>query len=334
MELQFIANVIDQLDFALDHILLEDPNYKRLSLMLVDNALELALHRHASDRKQRAYWSNKQNDPKNALIEEASGQNFEPKLKLAKADGWVSEEVARTINILHGYRNQLYHAGLMHERIIHVLAVFHLRTACELMSTIPDSGMSYGMEMKLPHRAAKYLGMPPFFGKDVQNLVRSAWARLREIAEALPFDLAAQLQADIEARIAELVRLMDYLAGAERPHKPDKTRDEVIVESQAWHVAFTEKGREFIRKHNPPMNTLDDIVNFIAKNYPFAVRTDPVASWTKRAASIGAEKNPHKCLEKYQQLVEQMADVHAAVESAADTLDAHVQMQIDIARGK
>jgi hypothetical protein len=334
MEMKFIANVLDQLDFALDHILLEDPNYKRLSLMLIDNALELALHQHALERKRELQSSGKENHPDAALIEEALGQHFDPKVKLGKKSGWLTEEVARTVNILHGYRNQLYHAGLMHESILHALAVFHLRTVCELMATTQDSSLSYGMKMKLPHRAAKYLGMPPFIGKDVHALVRAAWARLREIAEALPFDLAGQLQADIESRIAEFVKLVDYLAGAERPHKPDKSRSEVIAESQAWHVAFTEKGREFVRKHKPPYKGLDDIVNFIAKNYPFAVKSDPIPSWTKRAESIGKEKNPHKCLEKYQQLLEQMDEVHEAVEEAAGALDAHVQMQIDQMRGK
>jgi RHS repeat-associated protein len=90
MEVKFIANVIDQLDFALDHILLEDANYKRLSLMLVDNALELALHRHAVQRERDREWK-KKNDAATKLIEEAQGQHFEPKVKLAKADGWLPE---------------------------------------------------------------------------------------------------------------------------------------------------------------------------------------------------------------------------------------------------
>jgi hypothetical protein len=44
MEIRFLANIIDQLDFALDHLALADVNYKRLALMLIDNAKELALH--------------------------------------------------------------------------------------------------------------------------------------------------------------------------------------------------------------------------------------------------------------------------------------------------
>lgn len=334
MEIKFIANMIDQLDFALDHILLEDPNYKRLSLMLVDNALELALHRHASDRKRERHWGSDRENPLAALIEEAIGQHFEPKVKLAKKTGWLSDEVARTINILHGYRNQLYHAGLMHERIVHVLAVLHLRTVCELLSTMPSQGVSYGLKMKLPHRAAKYLGMPPFSGKDVRDLVRRAWARLREIAESLPFDLAGQLRADIEWRVGELDKNLDFLADAERPHKPRKSRQDVVLESQAWHVAFTAQGRAFFQERRPPVKTLDDIVKFIINNYPFVVRTDPVQLWLKRAESIGKEKDPHKCLEKYQQLVDQMADVQLAVESATETLHGEIQAQMDRMRGK
>jgi hypothetical protein len=327
MEVKFAASVIEQLDFALDHILLDDPNYKRLSLMLIDNALELALHHHALDRKGDLRW--KKDEPKGdvALIDAATGQRFDSKLKLAKHTGWLSEDTARSVTILHGYRNQVYHSGLMHEGILHELAVFYLRTVVDLMATMPFMGYGYGNKLKLPHRAAKYIGMPPF--RDIHALVAGAWARLGEISRGLQFDLAAKLRNDLQTRIAEVDRLLDYIARAEVPNKPVKPRRDVILESQAWQIVFTEEGKDFLRANPPAMPTVGGVVDHIAKSYRFAVRSDPVPSWTKRATSVGAEKNLHICLHKYQQLLAQIEPVQEAVGDSAAAVDQEVERQIE-----
>lgn len=135
----FFANVIDQLDFALDHVVLEEINYKRLSLMLVDNAMELALHRYAEARaaENRYRHDNPKYDPKD--IAAALGQHFEAKVRLAKQCGLIDAATADSINTLHGYRNQLYHRGLMHEEIVPALAVFYLRITCDVLAQFQPS---------------------------------------------------------------------------------------------------------------------------------------------------------------------------------------------------
>ena len=44
---QFLADSLDQLDLALDQVAANDRNYDRFAMMLVDNVVELLLHRHA-----------------------------------------------------------------------------------------------------------------------------------------------------------------------------------------------------------------------------------------------------------------------------------------------
>ena len=50
--LSFLANNVEQLDLALDHIEQGDANNARFGLMLTDNVVEITLHRLALDRQQ------------------------------------------------------------------------------------------------------------------------------------------------------------------------------------------------------------------------------------------------------------------------------------------
>ncbi len=45
----FLANILDQLDAALEHLKQADANNAHFALMLTDNVVELMLHQHAKD---------------------------------------------------------------------------------------------------------------------------------------------------------------------------------------------------------------------------------------------------------------------------------------------
>ena len=56
--IQFLADNIDQLDLALDQLAIGDRNFDRFALMLVDNGVELTLHRHGQDKAgENELWS-------------------------------------------------------------------------------------------------------------------------------------------------------------------------------------------------------------------------------------------------------------------------------------
>jgi hypothetical protein len=142
MQIRFVANIIDQLDFALDHIALRDANYKRLALMLVDNAVELALHQHAEESKGREWDAKDKPGEYQKALSAALGQRFDCKVKFGRVSELISDETAQSINSLHSYRNQVYDQGVMHEGILHALAVFYFRIACDLLAALPMRGFS------------------------------------------------------------------------------------------------------------------------------------------------------------------------------------------------
>lgn len=49
--IQFLSDNIDQLDLALDQLVIADRNYDRFAFMLVDNVVELTLHRFVARGK-------------------------------------------------------------------------------------------------------------------------------------------------------------------------------------------------------------------------------------------------------------------------------------------
>jgi hypothetical protein len=50
--LRFLANNIEQIDLAREHVSKEDANNARFGLMLLDNVVEITLHQIARDKQR------------------------------------------------------------------------------------------------------------------------------------------------------------------------------------------------------------------------------------------------------------------------------------------
>ncbi len=317
---KFLVTIIDQLDFALDHVVLQDINYKRLSLVLVDNAVELVLHRYAEQKsgEDRYARDNPKNDPK--MVTAALGRNFDAKVKLARVGGLLDEQVAQSISTLHDFRSQLYHRGILHEEILPALALFYFRVACDVLIRFEPRGYSWGSRHKVPHRAIKYVGKDPM--KSPMKDFPAAWKRLKEVSEAMPLRLVEGLHDHMEQVIDTTDELIDYVVGG----SPEKTtRQEFVVDCQAWAIAFTDKGKEFAAKNGCTVGTVGGYVNWLSKNYPWTIRTDPIPSWKIRLSSLKDEKDHHKALRRYTEFMSQTEEFREAVERAAAALDQHVE---------
>lgn len=324
---KFFADLIDQLDFALDHVILEHINYKRLSLMLVDNVMELALHRYAEERsaENRYRHDNPKHDP--GSVADALGQRFEAKVKLARLCGLIDEDTAGSIETLHIFRNQLYHRGVMHEPILSALALFYFRVACDVLAAFKPRGYSWSNKLQIPHRAVKYIGKKP--NDRPSEVFPAAWARLREVSDSIPLRLSDDLHRDLEKAINHIDEMIGYLV--QDPEK--ETRDKVVMDSQAWAMAFTEEGKKFAREHGATTDTVGNYVEWVAANYPWYIRKDPVDSWKQRLASLKSEPDEHKALRKYSEFMTQTQRFREAVDASAAALDQHVEEQIERTRG-
>lgn len=163
MMLKFLANTLEQLDLALDQLAIADTNYKRFTLMLVDNVVELTLHRHAQDisNEQKYFKYSKKPPYPPEIIQAALGQSFEAKAKFAQKSGLLTPIETQSIVTLHSFRNEVYHQGIAHEPILPAISLFYFKSACHFLGNLKIGGVTWRMGEPIPHRAKKYLGPNP-----------------------------------------------------------------------------------------------------------------------------------------------------------------------------
>lgn len=332
--LLFLAGVLEQMDLALEHISKREVHDARFGLMLTDNAVELMLHQIAKDRASRikAFQHLERDYPHKDELAQALGRSFEAKVKFARVEGNLSDEHARTIGLLHTYRNEVYHVGLQHEAILLDLAELYFDTACRFFESYKPRGLGWGSSQKLPERSKKYFkgtsGMPGSFG-DFED-------GCRVLARACAYEPGATASA-LADHMDRIVNDQDIYIGivAEGVYLRDRqTRDEAVVGSQAWAIAFTDEGRSYAAKNACPEKTVGGYVDWLAKTYPFRVKRDPIPSWKRRAARLRATKNPHSVLSTYQSFMDETAELRDALLSSAGSAEAEIDRLIDERRGR
>lgn len=262
-------------------------------------------------------------------VSAALGQGFDAKVRLARTTGMIASEVAESIQYLHGFRNTVYHQGKRHEGILHSLGIFYFRNACSVLEGFQPLWWSTGSRDKISHRAIKYLGKPSLFNP--QDVIPQVCSRLLEVAKSLGDTLVKDLHADMQHTITQVDEQIDFLS-SESPRQVSRTR--AIVDAQAWPFAFSEEGKAWAREHGCPTLSVGQYVDWLSANYSWPVRADPIRSWTKRADTLAREKNHHAALKRYSDFMRQTEGFREQIDEAAAQLDAHIQHQIDVARGK
>lgn len=327
----FLASVIEQMDLALDQLVLNNANYQRFALMLVDNAMELTLHSYANDKyNENKMWGKLTGPPNNPkAVAAAMGKHFESKVKLARVTGLIKEPVCNSIITLHSFRNQIYHRGLRYEKILASISLFYFRIACDVFEKYSPQWYSWGSGQTIPHRARKYLGNKPIH--NMPELFVAACQRLKEVSEGMSLALIEDLSAHMGSVIANTDEMISFLSqdGLEK-----RSRDQVIIDCQAWPFAFTEEGKKFARENHCPAKTMAEYIDWMSSTYDWPHRSDPTGSWQKRLKSLKFESDHHKALEKYKNFLDQTEDLREKIDEAATQLDRYIQEEIDRARGK
>jgi hypothetical protein len=325
---QFVADQIDQLDLALDQLAMRERNFDRFAMMLIDNVVELTLHQQARECSYENKSWGRDDDPKYDpnSVAQALGQAFDAKVRLARISAMLSDAVADSLLYLHGYRNAVYHQGVRHEGFLHGLAIFYFEIACGVLKAFNPMWWTSGNET-LSHRAVKYLGRPGL--ADSRDAFPAACDRLLLVGRSLGDTLITDLDADMGETIERVDEQIKFLCEGS-PHQI--TRQEAILSAQAWPLALTEKGKKWARENGYKATTVGGYVDWLSKNYPCLVRTDPIAGWRKRQESLRAEKDRYMGLKKYADFMLQTEQFRSDMDEAEASLSRHIDQQIDEAR--
>ncbi|MDA8030968.1 MAG: hypothetical protein MPJ22_05620 [Pirellulales bacterium] len=320
--------IIGQLDLALDQLAHHDEDLDRFALMLVDNAVEIALHKHA--------WGNA---PINSWPEPGQKGNqgdFRKKVQLAKTTGIISLETEESINFLHELRNSSYHRGRSYKRVIHSLTIFYFKVACKLLQDHRPLFISTSSE--LPYRAAKYLGdvalpapLPyPEQLSAAKKYFGVAWERLIKAADALRSDLRNDLVQDMTKTIYDAHEMIEFLAG--RPSKENRKEavKDVMAECFAWSPEAKECAVELgFAKPGEDFEPLKFAVFLMTKD-KFPGSHDPIPQWKTRLNSLKNKQNDQNAaVKKYFTFMEDTEKTRANLsnlyEPAYESLRANAQ---------
>lgn len=333
--LMFLASVLEQMDLASEHVAKRDVHNARFGLMLTDNAVELVLHRIATDQaaKLKAYAYLREEYPHKGKLEEALGVLFDPKVSFARLSGALSDEHGQTIAILHSFRNEVYHVGIQHEAILPDLAAFYFDTACRFLADWKPGGFWWSSNQRLPERARNYFnGSSQFFPGEPEDFA----AACGTLAEALGHDphvTVAALADHADQVISEADTSLDVAAGGVYDNQR-RHRDQAIRECQAWPLAFTDKGQAFAKSHGWKGKNLIQLSDWLAENYPVQFKRDPISSWRKRVDKLRRGKSAHLALSNYQSFMKATREVRDALNETARQIDDGIDRLVDERRGK
>jgi len=331
--LAFLATVIEQLDLASEHVSKNDAHNARFALMLTDNAVELIMHQLATGkaRELRAYTFMRKEYPHNEAVEKAIGRSFDAKVKFARLDGLLSEQEAFVISKVHEYRNEVYHIGLQHEVILPALAAFYYEFICNVLVKFKPRSFGYWLGMKLPERAQKYFstdgrtaGKPEDFAKACVTLA----AKINHKQAATIETFASHMDQVID----EIDTCIDIVAGGVYDGQKT-TRDGAVIGTQAWPLAFSDKGKAFAKDSKWAGSSMLDLIDWLSANYPFQFKGDPIPSWKNRAEAVRYEKAAAEALIKYNSFMDETAEIREALMESARAVEAEIDNAIDRMRG-
>lgn len=332
---QRLSDHIDQLDLALDQLAVADRNFDRFALMLIDNVVELTLHSFAQDKGyQNELWGRlgePRHDPE--AVKAALGRRFDAKARFAAKAGLVSTEVCESLLLLHSFRNTAYHQGKRHEGVLHSLAVFYFINACELAGTYEPIFWSSSSNDQISYRARKYLGELRW---DIKEAIRNAFRRLAEVGASMEENLVGDLSTDMAMTIdrtdGDIQFVVDNIAAVSSGEI--LTRDQVVIDSQAWPLAWTDEGVKLATRGGCSSKLRGDVYHWLIENHTWQVNGDPIPGWKARLAALEAEKDYHRALKRYCDFMSQTGELRSQISEAAGSLDGEIQHRIDEARGK
>lgn len=329
--LEFLASVLDQMDRALEHISKRGVHEARFGLMLTDNAVELVLHQIAQDQKGELRYLRMTGEqfPHMGELEEALGRSFEAKLKFARIRGHVTDEIARTLGILHSFRNEVYHVGIQHEEILPDLAEFHFVTACDFIGAYRPRWWGGSRDMEIPDRARQYFPGGLFmsdrdgFLKACQTMKgQCGYSKQRMIGA-----LANRMESIVEESDDNLKIVADGVYAHQK-----QTRDEATRDCQAWVLANKDEGTRFARENGWQGGNFLQLVKWLGDNYRFRDAKDPIPSWTRQVTRLRSNGNPHTALANYQSFMQSTAALRELLAEDAQLAEEEIERAADAYR--
>lgn len=314
----------------------KDPAHSRLALILIDNILELRIHKLCEHEfAQDRMW--KGLDPfKYAESEkkEVLGQHFDKKVNFLRKINGLSEQEADFLLICHRYRNELYHRGILKEDIIAHVSNEYYSFACDFYKrNRPRSYGSNGPGISLAEKSLlalikKSRGFSPF-----DNDWESLWDALKSKKFMLDISFSHALSGHLLERLQTVDELIHYVKNG--GNQTFETPDDYLKHMQVWRFFWTDEGKKFIGSNMPAgKRSVQDCISFLQEHWDADYKYRDIARWEKRVVGLKQEKSKFVLLKKFDKVLQEFEPFEEIIFEETEAFDNWVNEQIDIMRGK
>lgn len=333
--LSFYAALLDQMDLALEHLDKGSVHDARFALMLTDNAVELAIHRLATEKYAHLKsWHHLEDSyPHKLELAEAVGQSFDAKLKFARIEKMVTEEQARTVAIMHEFRNELYHVGLQHETILPAIAPFYFSVACDILKAFPGRGLYYGNKTVIPERAKKYFDSSRHNPAELGDFEK-ACGTLKDRCQLDKGKTIGALADHMAFIVTENNVYLDVISTGVYPKGKGITRDQATIDCQTWRLAFSPEGHKFARENGFSGRSIHELVDWLAANYRLTIKKDPIPGWKRRVQRLRSKGTTHLAVANYVDFLRDTSQFRDDLAESCAAAEAEIDRQIDEYRSR
>jgi len=332
--MRYIMPIVEQLDRAARELVTDHPINNRLALILVDNATELVLHMccttHVRFAKEYLKLGEEKLSPSQRRM--ALGPYLDGKLRVLHDLGEITEDERRFVTICHDYRNELYHVGLKHEKVIRAVAGKYYELACNLFGRLQPAFVIWSSTDQFTEVGRRYLAKAndgKIFPLEVGKLAPVLLAERPEV-HALPTALVRAADDSID----NLEKSFEFIVN----DNPAELESDDLLKKIQFHYDFLARvekdGIEGSNWDPAYRQRISDLHNEMRKSWRSRHKRIPLDNWRRRAKAVGVETDELRALAIYQALRNDMLYLEDAVGEAAAGLDAWIQGETDRARGK
>jgi hypothetical protein len=325
---------VEQLDRAIEEMVEGSPVSGRLSLILVDNVVELLLHNRCLDVFRRE--ARLDPDParpgrySRAARRRVLGQHFDEKYKFLHGEGDINQQELEFIRICHNLRGEAYHTGVTHDQFIRALASEYFSLCCRLLGRLQPTWRTTSSRDRYGSRISKHLrpGTGGLENRFLSTPVEDIVASLETKRPVVQPTLSAALSDSISARIESLEENLNFLV--ENAPSGCGSLEKELVAAQRWTDLFagipveieerTAEYSEYVRRRQKEMTA----------TWRPQFRSLPLLSWRRRAKGI-RRAGAFSALQRYEQLSADISYIEDVLESSASALGTHIDSQVDAA---
>ncbi|WP_411725756.1 hypothetical protein [Methyloglobulus sp.] len=325
---QSVYTCIEQLDLAAQQLDRRDPSYARFALILTDNVIELIIHRICLSElsfdamlvkiggsrftsKQRSY---------------ARSQYFEPKIKLCKVIGKITSNQFNVIKICHGYRNELYHAGLKYNGIIWDIALFYYDFAIDVFESAPDYWCSgIPVTPTVEKHAAKKDGRGIIHEIGMSEIANS----LRQLKPSRHRALSMALSESALEQTNDAAENLEFLVNNTSADPKKRTEDEIVEELQFYDYIYSEESVKERLSKAQNLTEYRETTNLIRKSWKPKHKSNPLPKFREQAKKIAKKSEDIDGLKEFESFKNNFTYFSRVVEENAIALEQKIQQEIN-----